>query len=636
MFMPKRRIDPATGEPQLTHREQLLVDEFIRNGGNGARAAAAAGYTAARSDQAAYQVLHRDRVQQQIRERIRDSRVSADEIIGTLASHMRGDLTEFFDESGNFSIQVARQKGIGHLLKSISGTICDKPQPPADSDFSTPDPQTLPLGSPQTPSPRPTRRPTFRIQLHSPLQAASILGRMFRIDRHRPCDPLPSEAGQALRDFDPTALLRALIEEQVKEHGLSRDAVTTRLLEVRPEFAKYLDELPPASDPQSDHSSRDTAKLLAALLDAIASLRSTLSPADSASRVVDAYQQIRAVPATTYDDLGGAVGRIMNRLSDTERDNLIRLQLKCLIHQKISEGSLTEAQALDAIRRQAAGLDSNPDPHNDLAYDSAVVEVAITDYLSQSVPQDAGGDFPFQNTIEDASADHLDQSSTEDAASDPPSQSTIEDAFTDHLDQTTAVSDHPNPKAGPTRQAATSNQQPSTCNLQPASCNQSATNFDAFNRKYSRITRDFAIGQLNNRLVEVIHEIMKDRSLTPQQAIDAMWLEARQNTWLSAELIDSCIADFAALHPRLAQAQPPVCAARPQSPPRYYRPVFPESSTAPKIPGPGSESRLQLGPNRGCPAPGSDDNSDDDSDDSEILTSTQLFSSDTRPPPINS
>ncbi len=40
--MPKRKIDPATGEPELTYREQILVDEYIKNGGNGTRAAASA------------------------------------------------------------------------------------------------------------------------------------------------------------------------------------------------------------------------------------------------------------------------------------------------------------------------------------------------------------------------------------------------------------------------------------------------------------------------------------------------------------------------------------------------------------------------------------------------------------------
>ena len=36
--MSKRRIDPETGEPALTWRENRMVDEFVSNGGNPARA----------------------------------------------------------------------------------------------------------------------------------------------------------------------------------------------------------------------------------------------------------------------------------------------------------------------------------------------------------------------------------------------------------------------------------------------------------------------------------------------------------------------------------------------------------------------------------------------------------------------
>src|SRR5262245_4474171 len=297
--MPKRRIDPATGEPELTYREQQLIDEYMRNGGKGAQAALAAGYTAVRPDQAAYQVLHRQRVQQHIRERIRESRVSADEIIGTVASHMRGDLTEFFDESGNFSIQVARDKGIGHLLKSISGTICDNPEPTADQTH-LPGPHDQPLtddnvGSSQRsnvptcercnaqgPSKRANVPRTFRAQLHSPLQAASILARLIgpglSYPRNKPATRNLQLATS--RDFDPNALLQSLIEEQMREHGLSRDAVTNRILQLRPEFAKYLDELPSPSA-LDELRLRDTTKLLADSLDAIASLRRAISPPDS-------------------------------------------------------------------------------------------------------------------------------------------------------------------------------------------------------------------------------------------------------------------------------------------------------------------------------------------------------------------
>ena len=88
--MPKRRIDPTTGEPQLTDRELRFVNEYTNNGGNAAQAAAAAGYGAALAGQSAYQVLHRPEVDRRIRERIAQSRVCPDELIGTLASIMHG------------------------------------------------------------------------------------------------------------------------------------------------------------------------------------------------------------------------------------------------------------------------------------------------------------------------------------------------------------------------------------------------------------------------------------------------------------------------------------------------------------------------------------------------------------------
>src|SRR5262249_35076766 len=147
--------------------------------------------------------------------------------------------------------------------------------------------------------------------------------------------------------------------------------------------------------------------------------------------------------------------------------------------------------------------------------------------------------------------------------------------------------------------------QPATCNLQPtANLQPPPAALDDFNRKYSTISRPFRYDQLNNRFTQVIHEIMKNQSLTPQQAIDAMWLEARRDTWSSSDRFQECIADYAALPPPLAHARPPVSVGRPQSPPRYYRPVPPETSTSPNDCRPGV---------------------DEDPAHSRNLTSTQLF-----------
>ena len=179
--MPKRKIDPATGEPQLTHREQRLIDEFIKNGGNGSRAAASAGYGNARPDQSAYQVLRRPEVQNRIRQRIAESRVSADEVIGTLASFMRGTLADFFDESGDFSIEIAKQRGVDHLLKSINTTT-------RETDATKDKPRQVVR--------------TCRGALHSPVQAARALAHILGLDSRR------TNSGQPTTDHRPPTTRR--------------------------------------------------------------------------------------------------------------------------------------------------------------------------------------------------------------------------------------------------------------------------------------------------------------------------------------------------------------------------------------------------------------------------------------------
>ena len=159
--MPKRSIDPETGEPALTHREKILIDAYIANGGNGQQAAIQAGYSANRADQSAYQVLHREVVQQHIRDRIAESHVTPEEIIGSLASWMRGDLTEMLDESGQVDLKLMKQKRLGHLLKTITTTTHET--------RATED------------KPAQVVR-TIRVQLHSPIQAAAILARLQGIE----------------------------------------------------------------------------------------------------------------------------------------------------------------------------------------------------------------------------------------------------------------------------------------------------------------------------------------------------------------------------------------------------------------------------------------------------------------------
>jgi len=126
--MSKRRIDPETGKPALTWRENKMVDGFVANGGNATRAAVNAGYSPNRASQAAWNVLNRPAVQERISARIAQAQIEPAEAIGSLVSQMRADVTDCFGPDGAFSVDLARQNGLGHLLK-VSTTILRKAGP---------------------------------------------------------------------------------------------------------------------------------------------------------------------------------------------------------------------------------------------------------------------------------------------------------------------------------------------------------------------------------------------------------------------------------------------------------------------------------------------------------------------------
>ena len=244
--MARRRTNPDTGEPQLTYREQMFVNEYLKNGGNAKQAAIAAGYGSARAEQSAYQVLHRLQVQQHIRDRVSESVVSADEIIGTLASFMRGNITQFLDDNGDFDIKAVRKRGLGHLLKTVSRTTRKgKSRPGQPPEFAQ----------------------TYRIQLHSPVQAASVLARLKGLNRKTSDlqaghiaaeDDLPgspgcftgSPAGQSTQPdslpptipdiLDPRLWMEALIKHEMQLDGRSRSEVVETILQLRPEAARYI------------------------------------------------------------------------------------------------------------------------------------------------------------------------------------------------------------------------------------------------------------------------------------------------------------------------------------------------------------------------------------------------------------
>jgi phage terminase small subunit len=218
--MSKRKIDPETGGPALTWRENNMVEGFVANGGNATRAAIDAGYSPNHASQAAWNVLNRPAVQERIHARIAQAQAEPDEAIGSLVSQMRADVTDCFGPDGAFSVELARQNGLGHLLK-VSTTIHRK----AGHDGCL-----LTTGD------------ATRIEFLSPQTAALQLARI---------NAAASGAGSTGQKQPPVtvertvAVIQKVIERTLEQFpGMTREEVLKIIRDFRPEAAKYFHLLP--------------------------------------------------------------------------------------------------------------------------------------------------------------------------------------------------------------------------------------------------------------------------------------------------------------------------------------------------------------------------------------------------------
>jgi len=107
-----------TSKRTLTFKQEKFADG-VAAGKSAAAAARDAGYSPRSARQIASENLSKPDVQGRIAARISESGVDPREVIGTLASHMRADMTDFFDGDLPEVIGIAAQRGLGHLIKRI-------------------------------------------------------------------------------------------------------------------------------------------------------------------------------------------------------------------------------------------------------------------------------------------------------------------------------------------------------------------------------------------------------------------------------------------------------------------------------------------------------------------------------------
>lgn len=100
-----------------TLKQQKFTEEVLRDG-NATRAARVAGYKHPNKQGA--QNLVKLGIQERIQQRIEDAKVQTNEVIGTLASHMRADMADILPD--NEVLQEAKLAGLSHLIKKMKTT----------------------------------------------------------------------------------------------------------------------------------------------------------------------------------------------------------------------------------------------------------------------------------------------------------------------------------------------------------------------------------------------------------------------------------------------------------------------------------------------------------------------------------
>lgn len=116
----KNEVAPQAGDKQKrkpTLKQQVFTEEVLKDG-NATRAARAAGYKHPNVQGA--RMLVNVSIQERIQQRLEDSKIQTNEVIGTLASQMRADLAEILPD--NEVLRQAKERGLSHLIKKMKTT----------------------------------------------------------------------------------------------------------------------------------------------------------------------------------------------------------------------------------------------------------------------------------------------------------------------------------------------------------------------------------------------------------------------------------------------------------------------------------------------------------------------------------
>jgi len=105
---------------RLTAKQEKFVENYLSNGGNATNAARAAGYSGTDNTLAGVgsENLRKPQIVARVTQRMCDAKIHTDEVIGTLAAQMRGDMADVLPD--NEIVKRARERGVSHLIKKLT------------------------------------------------------------------------------------------------------------------------------------------------------------------------------------------------------------------------------------------------------------------------------------------------------------------------------------------------------------------------------------------------------------------------------------------------------------------------------------------------------------------------------------
>lgn len=106
----------------LTGKQRAFINAYLGEAKfNATEAARIAGYKGDDTVLAAvgYENLRKPQIEAEVKSRFNEATMSANEVLARLTEIASGQITDFLDEDGAFSLKITKQRGKAHLLKKL-------------------------------------------------------------------------------------------------------------------------------------------------------------------------------------------------------------------------------------------------------------------------------------------------------------------------------------------------------------------------------------------------------------------------------------------------------------------------------------------------------------------------------------